>query len=269
MLQISIPYVYELGTQLQQLRNVNYGSVLKNVMWILLGSEKSLNEFLTGSVYTYNLKASHAPGQALIQAIKRLSIEPDKERELDFYDSYSITNALDKFEAVLTAEMNVGAAYLVTKKRGYDTGDLIARAEVLFPSELPQKVPECLAEIREAGKCIAFEMGTAAGFHIMRATELVLRRYYDVATIGAPRPANNNIGGYLKEMEDGGKGAPKVIAALRQITSLHRNPLMHPEENLTLDDAIALLGIAQSAIVAMLREIPDAPAAPLVLSATK
>lgn len=224
---------------------------------------------MTGSVYTYTLKASVAPGRALLQAIKKLSTEPDKERLLDFIDLYGLTNALDKFEAVLTAEMNVGAAYLVTKKRGYDTGDLIWRAAVLFPEDLVAKVPECVADIREAGKCIAFEMGTAAGFHIMRATELVLRRYYDAVMAGAARPDNGSMGGYLRLIEDASAGTPEVVAALKQIKDLHRNPLIHPENKLTLDDAIALLGISQSAIIAMLRKIPGPPPTPLALTPTE
>jgi hypothetical protein len=269
MLPISIPYVYNLGTELQRLRHIAAETALKDSMWILMNVERELNEFLNGSVYTHTLKASVAPGKALLDAIKRLTTKPDKDQNLDFYDTYSLTNTLQSFETVFTAEMNVGAAYLVTKKRGYDTGDLIWRAEVLFPTELPIRVPECVGDIREAGKCIAFEMGTAAGFHIMRAVELVLRKYWDNVTNKRPRPDNGNMGIYLREMENANVGDEKVRACLRQIKDLHRNALMHPEDNLTLDDAIGLLGISQSAIIAMLREIPDPPAPPLVLSAAQ
>lgn len=155
--------------------------------------------------------------------------------------------------------MNISPAYLVVKKRGYDTADLIARAEVLFPADLVRKVPEALEDVRQAGKCMAFELGTAAGFHTMRATELVLRHYYDAVMNGAERPKTNNIGDYLREMENAKAGDAKTLATLRQIKDSHRNELIHPEENLTLDDALALIGISQSAIVAMLREVPEAP----------
>jgi hypothetical protein len=141
MLPISIPYVYNLGTELQRLRHIAAETALKDSMWILMNVERELNEFLNGSVYTHTLKASVAPGKALLDAIKRLTTKPDKDQNLDFYDTYSLTNTLQSFETVFTAEMNVGAAYLVTKKRGYDTGDLIWRA-YCFPLSCPS---ECLS----------------------------------------------------------------------------------------------------------------------------
>jgi hypothetical protein len=118
-----------------------------------------------------------------------------------------------------------------------------------------QIVREAVSDMRAAGRCIAFDLGTAAGFHIMRATELVLRRYFDEVTGNAERPKTNNIGDYLRVLDDQDKGKKKTRATLRQIKDLHRNELIHPEVTLTLDEAIALLGIAQSAIVAMLQKM--------------
>jgi hypothetical protein len=58
-------------------------------------------------------------------------------------------------------------------------------------------------------------------------------------------------------MEDKKKGSPKVIAALKQIASLHRNPLIHPEDSLTVDQAVGLIGICVSAVNQMLAEMPS------------
>jgi hypothetical protein len=43
------------------------------------------------------------------------------------------------------------------------------------------------------------------------------------------------------------------------MTTLHRNPLIHPEDALTLDEALGLLGMARSAITAMLAFLPSVP----------
>ena len=43
----------------------------------------------------------------------------------------------------------------------------------------------------------------------------------------------------------------KIINALDQMRTLHRNPISHPDENLSIDEAMVLVGLAQSAIVAM------------------
>jgi len=157
----------------------------------------------------------------------------------------------------LAAEMNVCNAYFVTKKRGFDTSDLITEAEILFPFDLTTKAPEAIPDIRQAGKCLAFEISTAAGFHLMRALELVLRLYFEVVAKGEPRPSTNNLGDYLRLMVDKNLGEPKLLAVLKQIKDLHRNEFIHPETTLTLDEAIGLLGITQSAIVYMLSTLPE------------
>jgi hypothetical protein len=47
-----------------------------------------------------------------------------------------------------------------------------------------------------------------------------------------------------------------VIAALQQLKDLHRNVLFHPEESLDTDGAVALIGISQSVVSAMIQDIP-------------
>ena len=91
----------------------------------------------------------------------------------------------------------------------------------------------------------------------MRALELVLRLYFDVVGRGEPRPSTNNMGDYLRIMAEKNLGDPKALAVLKQIKDLHRNEFIHPETTLTLDEAIGLLGISQSAIVFMLTAIPE------------
>jgi len=41
--------------------------------------------------------------------------------------------------------------------------------------DVPAKVPSALFDAREAGKCLAYELPTACGFHIFRATESATR----------------------------------------------------------------------------------------------
>jgi hypothetical protein len=64
---------------------------------------------------------------------------------------------------------------------------------------------------------------------------------------------------YLRAIKQTNKGDDKILAALEQMTDLHRNPLMHPEVILTPDEAIATLGIARSVITAMLAVLPVQP----------
>jgi hypothetical protein len=147
--------------------------------------------------------------------------------------------------------------YSVTQKRGYDSMALISFAESIFPPELGVKVPEAIPDIREAGKCIAFELPTAAGFHLHRANEAMMHRYYDQVSGGKPRPKNRNIGGYLAAMTENKYGDPRLIATLKDLNDLHRNPLIHPDQSLeSIDEAIALMNAIHTATVFMLKAIP-------------
>jgi hypothetical protein len=257
VLRISLPYIYDLSAALKPLNNIDHGTPINQWMYILYNAETELQGFLFSSVYCQTLKASNAPGRALLEAIKKLTSDSNKDRNLDFIDTYNVSNKLATFEAVLSAEMNVCNSYFVTKKRGYDISDLINQAEVLFPDDLVVKVPEAIPDIQQAGKCIAFEVPTAAGFHLMRALELILRLYFDAVANGEARPTSNNWGDYLNVMNTKRLGDAKVIAVLKQIKDLHRNEFIHPETTLTLDEAIGLLGIAQSAIAYMLCAVPE------------
>jgi hypothetical protein len=259
MLRISLPYVYEFSWQIQQLRTLQMDQTLSSCRYTLFTAQSSLETFLYGSVYSGAIRAAQSTGAKLIEAIKKLTASDtaqDNDRTLDWVDVWSITHALDQFENVLVAEMNTRDAFFVTKKRAYDTTDLIDRAEILLPIEFAIKAQEAIDDVRQAGKCLAFELPTAAGFHMMRALEHVLRLYYDVASGGAPRPENNNMGVYLNELSNNNWGSEKVRACLRQIKDLHRNELIHPDITLSLDDALGLWGIVQSAIGAMLPDLP-------------
>lgn len=267
VIQISLPYIYDLSASLKPLNSLVAENPINSSIFVLLRAKDVLNGFLVGSIYSSAIKATRAPGIELLGLLNNVLDQQDKEQEIGFLNVFYITQALEKFETVLTAELNVGNAYWVSKKRGYDTSDLILNAEVLFPSDLISKVPECLSDIRDTGKCIAFELPTAAGFHVMRATEVVLRRFWEaVVPNGEPRPTTNNIGDYLRELDRLNAGSAKTRSCLRQIKDLHRNELIHPEHVLTLDEALGLLGIAQSIIVAMLAEIPDSLPPELVMT---
>jgi hypothetical protein len=104
---------------------------------------------------------------------KPLEAHIDAAASLGPFEVYALTSAANKFEAVLAAELGVTALYVVTKKSGFDTSDLIGNGEVFFPPDLAAKVPEAVKDVQEATKCIAYELPTAAGFHLHRANESV------------------------------------------------------------------------------------------------
>jgi hypothetical protein len=150
------------------------------------------------------------------------------------------------------------ATYFVSKKAIYDTNDLILRADELFSEPIRQRLSDQVKhDVRETGKCLAFDLATAAGFHITRALEGVVLDYLQILCpkeIASLKDSQRNLGNYIKMASDH-EGDLKVCNSLDQFRDLHRNPLIHPETVLSVDEALTLLGIAQSAIVAIVMDI--------------
>lgn len=166
----------------------------------------------------------------------------------------------DQFKTVFLSELSGLPLFLVTEKESYDVNTLIDDGERLFPPSLRMKAPDAIADAREVGKALAFELGTACGFHTFRVTEVVLKRYYDSVAGGRPRPNLETIGSFAREMVEHKLGDDKIAHSLKQLAKLHRNPLIHPEVILDVSEAIETLGIARSVIGAMLKSLPDVPA---------
>jgi hypothetical protein len=195
-----------------------------------------------------------------IQAVR----EGQEARRLDFSARYSINDAIREFRVVLSAELGTTDAYVISKKGIYSTNDLIERADNALSPSLRTFVPsQALLDFREAGKCLAFDLFTAAGFHILRATDSTLRAYYTRFVGTVPKPKARNWGTYTTNLRkcavDPNRQPPKpdvkTISLIDQIRDMHRNPIIHPEDNLDEDKALILFDVCKSAIVAMASEI--------------
>jgi hypothetical protein len=82
-------------------------------------------------------------------------------------------------------------------------------------------------DIRQAGKCLAYEVPTAAGFHLLRAADSVLRRYHRQLTRKELPARAWSWGIYIKGLAAAGAD-PRVVSALEQVKNLHRNPSSIP-----------------------------------------
>ena len=70
-------------------------------------------------------------------------------------------------------------------------------------------------------------------------------------------PTNSNWGNAIKDLEKESGSDKKVVAALDQIRTLHRNPVVHPEENLDMGEALMLWSLATDVIASIARCLPD------------
>ena len=276
MLRVDGNYLYTVGYQIHPISDFKAGDATLGILgtsyasaWLpLVIADGSLEPLLSRSIF--KLRTSLQAGHGLLNSIKGLRqiIEavPPKERANKFLDAlevWYITENLKTFENVLAAEFALLPLYVVTQKAGFETSVLMENGLICFPTEISAKAPEAVHDFEQATKCIALEVLTAAGFHLHRGNEAVLRRYWDAVTGGEPRPKSRNIGDYLKVMDEKGYGDEKVRGALRHLKDFHRNPLIHPEHKIeTADQAIALMNSVHVVLVQMLKEMPniDTPA---------
>jgi hypothetical protein len=206
-----------------------------------------------------SLKASRASLEKLDRLVKYLcGIEDSDARDkaLKLQES-NIWLAAYELEKVLDAELAVQPTFHVWPKRAYDTDKLVSEGEAVFsPIVRDNLTSQEKYDVQQAGRCLAFEVPTAAAFHIFRAAESVLRRYYGEITGSTPKPKMRNWGAYIKILQKSDKADPKILFALGEVKDMCRNPIMHPETNMDIEEALSLLGLADTLIGGMVAALP-------------
>lgn len=194
---------------------------------------------------------------------KRVTQYPDGEHVSHNWEFSRISRSLAKFETIFSTEMSELSTYFVPQRGIYSTAALIDFADQSFPTEIYGHVPEkAKDDWKAAGRCLAFNLLSATGFHVARAVEATLEVYYQTFT-GASDTLNG-WSDYIKALNgvltSGAAPAPteKTISELDQMRKDYRNPLVHPRVTLSEADARMLFDNGESLIIAMASEIKDA-----------
>lgn len=160
--------------------------------------------------------------------------------------------AVGELETLMANELPRLDIYSVSQLGIYSTPALIEKAETALSEDVRAAISaEAKRDLNQSGRCLAFGLSTAAGYHAMRATEKVQREYY-VRLVKKPERVN------MKQCTDELKKAgapPEIMGILDQIRELHRNPVDHPEIFLEMAEAQELFDVAKSAISAMGRQV--------------
>jgi hypothetical protein len=258
VLQIDGYYLYELGTKLDSVSEVADGDTYFDVYRKCLFAKFKLMDFVRRSAIINGMRLTEQAGKALLKCLEEITDEVTQANAKTVVDNnwiYRIRTSRETFETILKAEFQACKLYMPMPKGGYDLTTLIENGEKLFPDSLRTMAPEAIDDIKAATRCLAFELFTATGFHLHRANEAVLLRYHDKLSNQGPRPANRNLGAYIKSLSLLGAHV-NITSCLSNVKDLHRNPLMHPEQIIeNADDAIALLNTIHTSITAMLREL--------------
>ncbi len=266
MEKIDLPFFYQLGAQLGPLTEFNVQSDNRVQIFIACVPVQNSIRLLLDRFLT--LTVCRAAGEELTSVIQDI-IEwfrktPGNELSKKDYSVDAkfnqVINKAKEFQTVLSAELQTLATYHATQKGIYATADLIERAEKVLPASLLSKIsPEVKEEIRQSGRCLAFDSGTSCAFHIMRAVEAVMHEYYIAVCEPEPKPTKRleSWGAYIAEFQKSPKPeAKEVVALLQQIKDQHRNLIMHPEVVLSPDEAFSVFEIAKGAITVMADKLP-------------
>jgi hypothetical protein len=255
---------YDLAVQIHPLSEIG-GSQVKygEVFFQWFQAREAIDQMFLQRPLTVSLSAAKELYSAITEyvpekwpdAIGRVGTADDKEME--GWEVAKISDAAKKFETVLAAECQVMDTYFVSKKGTYSTADLIEHAHYQIPEKMRKDVPDqTKLDFDQAGKCIAFDLPTAAAYHLLRGTESVIRKYYDQVVPGSKKaPAKaRNWGVYIKLLRDHG-AEEKVTSLLTHIKDSYRNPVLHPEDNYTEEMVQVLFGVCVSAIVMIVEEL--------------
>ncbi|HYD48268.1 MAG TPA: hypothetical protein VEB21_07970 [Terriglobales bacterium] len=166
----------------------------------------------------------------------------------------AITAAMRNYEAALHAELLAKPCFMAVDVGLYSVKQMAAAADAAIPGSLRGYLsPDAIVDLQEAGRCIVYDVPTAASFHIHRATESVIILYHQVVT-GKP-PAKKNWRAYIDGMWSAPNPPRKILGLLDHIRDLHRNPTTHSGSFVTIEEAIEVFSLSTSAIQAMLRDV--------------
>lgn len=182
------------------------------------------------------------------------------DKELNSWQFSSINSKIEVLKNVFQAESRDVDVYSVSQISIYKTSELVSNGAGVIPPEIQRHVPAAaLGEFNNAGKCLAFDLPTACGFHSLRALELVMHEY--LTSFGVKTTTMRSWNDYIKAAQKliadekiKCKPSSKVAAMLDRMRELDRNPLMHPRDTLDIVSADMLFRLCAITVVEIARD---------------
>lgn len=188
-----------------------------------------------------------------VRAVKNLD---DDNTPIGESLSAKISKHFQIIESIVFSESCTKKIYLLPARR-FNTEALLNAPENLLAEGAFEKLDEIAkSDISSASRCILFGESTASAFHILRATEAVLKQYYfhHKRQNRLQKPMWGNMLDQLKA-KNRNKPPATLLNALDVIRTSYRNPTQHPEATYTIDSAQDLFGVCLDAIGKMSVEL--------------
>jgi len=170
-------------------------------------------------------------------------------------DASTLSESITEIRKTLMAEMEGIFDYVITPKR-LDIKKLLENIEGLFAPDVYNRMPEIARyDFQEAGKCISFDLPTAAAFHILRGTESVLRHYYYDKV--KQKRVDLLWGAIVTDLRKRTKTKTNQTLNnnLDNIKNAFRNPTQHPEKIYDISEVQDLFNLCVDVVNRMIQSI--------------
>ena len=167
-----------------------------------------------------------------------------------------IRTEFERVENVVFAEALTKKIYVLPSRR-FNTEYLLADPKKLLKAGAFEKLEEIARiDFSSSCRCILFGEATASAFHILRATESVLKSYY-FHHRRQKRLAKPMWGSMVDQLRAKTRNKPPdaLLASLDVIRTAYRNPTQHPEAIYEIDSAQDLFGVCLDVIGKMTEEL--------------
>lgn len=251
----SVITYFGFGTGMRYLQDAKEGAAIHGDSHILRNIERFLN-----SLDELNLQVTLRASYELDEIKTELESTP-KDARLTSSQAKKLSAVMKGIRKTLEAELLGFDVYVVTPKR-IDVKRLLSNVSELFAPGVCEKLPEVARyDLSEAGKCIAYECPTAAAFHLMRATESVLRAFY-CQLVQRNRIQSMMWGAVVQDLRSkrkfkGHEAYSTLFANLDNIRVSFRNPTQHPDKIYDTQEVQDLWGLCVDVINRMAKDLPE------------
>lgn len=263
MKAVDLNYFLDLGSALQEASSVDPKGGLFDAYFRLIRLNGSLRTLSSGQLARLSATAHDLTElQTALTAFENRHFRdaegkwrtPEASERSEFELS-TIVNKVSQFRTVLTADLRIASAFSVLHAGIFDVNLLVNSAHKALGADAIKRVSvEALTELDASGKCLAFDLPTAAGFHAMRAVERVIKSYLTIFFVPKDIDNMHNWGAYISSLEKvaasdaSRKPSDEAIALIRQIKDIYRNPVIHPDRVLSAEEATTLFHSTLAAI---------------------
>ena len=245
MKQTDVNVYYQLGASIGYLfgGNLRTGQDSTEAIMNMSLPRTWLHSFLrqTEDVGRY-LKDSRDAARAFLKLIEQISTNERilKHDTIAQDECVGLFSAKEKFEQCLERETKTLMVFTVTPKGAYDTAVLLSAPEEELPDRLhPELPPTFLADLGQAARCLLFDIPVGCAFHVCRATESLMLAYYEKLAKKKWSLAKRDWNTYIQHLTK--EGAPADITTrLNEIRAMNRNPYIHPELDVSAEEAQVL-----------------------------